>query len=118
MTRFALAAAALAVIGASQAGATYHGQITFPEEQAARAEKRLIIASPIGGIRNSRWYNYRANIGEAEKELANDLRGADDAEDVREVWDEYRGELRGERREYIREMAERGYRYGRVEVLD
>lgn len=118
MPRYAFVTAVALIVAAGQAGATYHGGVTFPEEQAARAEERQIIGRPIAGIRNAFWFDYRTNIGEARKELANDLRGADDAEDVREVWDEYRGELRHERRHYVSEMRERRHRYGRVEVLD
>lgn len=98
--------------------ATAHATVTLFEEQAARAEEQRVIRSPIGGIENSRWFDYIGNVNEAQKELATDLRNASDTEDLREVWDEYRIELRGERVHYIREMAERGYRYGTVEVID
>ena len=73
-----------------------------------------IITSPIAGIENSRWYDYRTNVNETSKELATDLRHASDTEDVRDAWDEYRIELAHERQHYISEMAERGYRYGAV----
>ncbi len=82
----------------------------------ARNEERNVIERPIGGFENRFWFNYRNNVGEARKELANDLRGASDTEDVREVWDEYRHELSHERTHYVREMAERGVRYGIVTV--
>lgn len=84
------------------------------EEQMARAEEARIIKSPIAGIRNSRWYDYRTDIGEAEKELANDLAGAGDVEDRRDAWEEYAHELKHERHEYVEYMAKRGHRYGSV----
>lgn len=84
------------------------------EEQMARAEEARIIKSPIAGIRNSRWFDYRTDIGEAEKELAGDLRSVSDLEDRRDAWEEYAHELKHEREEYIEYMAKRGYRYGTV----
>lgn len=86
------------------------------EEQLARQEERNIITAPIAGVRNSRWYDYRTNIGEAQKELATDLRKASDTEDRRDAWEEYRVELAAERRHYVKEMRERGYRFGTVTV--
>jgi hypothetical protein len=88
------------------------------EEQLARQEESLIVQSPIGGQRNARWFDYRTNIGEAQKELTRDLRHASDTEDLRDAWEEYRTELKAERRHYIKEMRERGYRYGTVRVGD
>ena len=55
-------------------------------------------------------------MGEAQKELASDLRHVSDTEDLRDAWEEYRHELAHERRDYVKEMAERGYRYGVVTV--
>lgn len=89
---------------------------TLFEETYARAEEKLIIQSPIAGIQNSLWFDYRIDIIEAQKELASDLRRASDIEDQREAWEEYAGELRKERFHYIEEMAERGYRMGTVTV--
>lgn len=80
------------------------------EEQLARAEERQILASPVAGIENSLWFDYRINVTEAQKELTSDLRHASDIEDQRDAWEEYAHELRHERRHYIEEMAERGFR--------
>ncbi len=82
----------------------------LPEEAAARAEEALILTSPIAGIENRLWFDYRINVTEAQKELTSDLRHAGDIEDRRDAWEEYAVELRHERRHYIKEMAERGYR--------
>ncbi len=112
-TRFMLALAATAGIAASA-----HATVTLYEEQAARAEEQRIIRAPIAGIENSRWFDYIGNINEAQKELSTDLNNVSDSEDLREVWDEYRIELRSERTHYVREMAERGYRYRQVDVID
>jgi hypothetical protein len=86
------------------------------EEQMAREQESLIIQSPIGGVRGARWFDYRTNVGEAQKELTRDLRHASDMEDRRDAWEEYASELKAERRHYVKEMRERGYRYGTVRV--
>jgi hypothetical protein len=88
------------------------------EEQAARSEETRIIRSPISGIENRLWFNYIGNVNETQKELVSDLRNSSDIEDLRDAWDEYRIELSGERRHYIDEMRERGYRYVQVDVID
>lgn len=85
------------------------------EEQMARTEKARIIQRPIAGITNSRWYDYRTDIGEAAKELSSDLRRATDLEDRRDAWEEYAHELKTERTQYVRYMAKRGHRYGTVQ---
>lgn len=84
------------------------------EEQLARDEEKLILQSPIAGIKNSRWFGYRSDILEAQKELNSDLRGASDVEDRRDAWEEYAHELKHERFEYIEDMAKKGYRQGYV----
>lgn len=86
------------------------------EEQVARDEERRIITSPIAGIQNSLWFDYRIDITEAQKELSADLRRASDIEDLRDAWEEYALELRKERKDYVEAMAERGYRMGTVTV--
>ena len=86
------------------------------EEKYARDQEALIFTSPIAGIENRFWFDYRIDITEAQKELTSDLRRASDVEDLRDAWEEYARELRGERKHYIEEMAERGYRYGTVIV--
>lgn len=90
----------------------------FQEEQAARAEEALIITTPIAGIENHLWFDYRIDVTEAQKELASDLRRAGDIEDRRDAWEEYARELKHEREDYIHDMAKRGYRYGRVIFVD
>lgn len=107
-----LVAASLGVTGAGAIAALP----TLYEEQIARAEERMIIQQPIAGLQNRFWFNYRANVGEAQKELASDLRHVSDTEDLRDAWEEYRTELSGERRHYIKEMQERGHVYGMVTV--
>ena len=86
------------------------------EEQLARQEEKLIIASPIAGIENSLWFDYRIDVTEAQKELASDLRRASDLEDRRDAWEEYARELRHERLDYVHDMAKRGYRQGVVTI--
>jgi len=88
------------------------------EEQVARAEESLLITAPIGGIENRFWFDYRIDVTEAQKELTSDLRRASDIEDRRDAWEEYAHELKHERFHYIEEMAERGYRMGRVIIVD
>ena len=84
------------------------------EEQLAREEEKLILTAPIAGIKNSRWFDYRGNVNEAQKELHSDLRGVSDIEDRRDAWEEYAHELKHERVDYIEDMAEKGYRQGYV----
>jgi hypothetical protein len=86
------------------------------EESIARQEEGLVFAQPIAGLRNRLWFDYRTNVGEAQKVLASDLRHSHDTEDLRDAWEEYRGELRHERHHYMKKMAERGYRAGTVTV--
>lgn len=71
---------------------------------------------PIAGLYNAPWFNYLADLSEAEKELGNDLEGASDDEDRRDAWEEYRGELIDADKDYVQEMRERGFRAGRVTV--
>jgi hypothetical protein len=71
------------------------------EESVAREEESLILRTPIGGIENSRWFDYRINVNESQKELASDLRHATDLEDRRDAFEEYAVELRHERRGYV-----------------
>lgn len=97
----------------------FAGQAAVPalyEEVSARQEEKLILTSPIAGIQNRLWFDYRIDVTEAQKELASDLRHASDIEDRRDAWEEYGVELRKERIDYLNEMAERGYRQGTVIV--
>lgn len=102
------------LIALGLAGAATAALPALYEEEMARAEEARIIRSPIAGIQNSRWFDYRTDIGEAKKELANDLGGAGDLEDRRDAFEEYAHELRNERVEYVEYMAKRGHRYGTV----
>ncbi|BAK65882.1 hypothetical protein SLG_12070 [Sphingobium sp. SYK-6] len=107
----------LASLGmAAAATATVRTSVVLDEERMARQEERHVIATPIAGIENRFWFNYRTDINEARKELTSDLRRASDTEDLRDAWDEYRHELSHNRGRYVKEMAKRGYRYGTVTV--
>lgn len=88
------------------------------EEAVARTEESLILVSPIAGIENALWFDYRIDVTEAQKELTSDLARASDLEDRRDAWEEYARELKHEREDYIHDMAKRGYRYGRVIIVD
>ena len=100
------------------AGAAQAAIPALYEEQIARAEEELILKTPIAGIENNLWFDYRIDVTEAQKELTSDLRRASDIEDRRDAWSEYAHELRHEREDYIHDMAERGYRYGQVIVFE
>lgn len=75
-----------------------------------------IRSEPIAGLYIKPWYAYLADVREAEQELGSDLRGATDAEDQRDAWEEYHHELVDADKDYVKEMRERGYRAGRVTV--
>ena len=109
---------ALVLTGAIGATAVSAAIPMLYEEQMARAEEALIITAPIAGIENRFWFDYRIDVTEAQKELSSDLRRASDLEDRRDAWEEYAHELKHERVHYIEEMAERGYRMGRVIIVD
>jgi hypothetical protein len=77
-----------------------------------------ILHSPLAGVRNNYWYDYRSDVEEAESELRKDLRRAKSSQDRREAWAEYNQELRDARQDYTREMVEKGYiRRPRGEVI-
>jgi hypothetical protein len=88
------------------------------EQQLAQQEEARIIHTPIGGVRNSKWFDYHTNVNETRKELASDLRRASDLEDRRDAFEEYGHELRHQRVTYVRAMAKKGYRAPRVYVGD
>lgn len=75
-----------------------------------------IRTSPIAGVVNQQWYNYKADILEAEKELRSDLRHATDREDRWDAWDEWEVEVVDADKDYVKEMRKKGYRSGRVMV--
>ncbi|MBC2776445.1 hypothetical protein [Parasphingopyxis marina] len=81
---------------------------------ADKGEGPETLAGPIGGEENDYWYDYLADIREAQQELDSDLARATDPEDARDAWDEYYGELADARSDYAGEMAERGIRDGIV----
>ena len=75
-----------------------------------------IRTSPIAGVVNQQWYNYKADILEAEKELRSDLRHATDREDRWDAWDAWETEVVDADKDYVKEMRKKGYRSGRVTV--
>ena len=66
--------------------------------------------------RHQYWFNYQADILEAEKELVSDLRRATDREDRWDAWDEWENEIVDADKDYVKEMRKKGYRTGRVTV--
>jgi hypothetical protein len=68
-----------------------------------------ILKSPLAGVRNNYWYDYRSDVEEAENELRKDLRRAKSQQDKREAWREYNRELADARHDYTKEMVEKGY---------
>ena len=79
-------------------------------------EAPRIRTAPIAGVVNQYWYNYKADILEAEKELRSDLHRATDREDRWDAWDEWTVEVVDADKDYVKEMREKGYRTGRVTV--
>jgi hypothetical protein len=73
-----------------------------------------ILTKPIGGQYNNFWYDYRTDVLEAEHELSHDMRDADDDKDRARAFREYVHELTDAKKDYAKEMAERGYRRGEV----
>ena len=59
---------------------------------------------------NKWWIDYKTDISEARRELRSDLRRATDAEDRRDAYDEYHNEIADAKKDYAKEMRERGYR--------
>tara|TARA_R100001244_G_scaffold20643_8_gene21622 strand:+ start:31718 stop:32101 length:384 start_codon:yes stop_codon:yes gene_type:complete len=81
------------------------------------AESRAVVRSePIAGVYNKFWYNYLADVLEADKELKSDLRRATDKEDSRDAWEEYEHELVDADKDYVEEMRDRNYVVGRVTI--
>jgi hypothetical protein len=116
MTNFPKSAIVLlSVSGALMIGAT---ATTLSAHHGQQAHAHTLDA-PIAGVRNNYWYDYRSDLEEAEIELRKDLRRAKTAQDRREAYAEYDNELHDARKDYTKEMRERGYlRRGNVEVLD
>ncbi len=99
----------LALIGAGIA------MLTTPA-LAGRSENRDVAAPQDDS--NSYWLDYKTDISEAKRELASDLRGADDESDRERAWTEYRREIADAKSDYRKEMLEKGYRVGTVTVED
>ena len=59
---------------------------------------------------NKWWVDFKTDISEARRELRSDLRRATDAEDRRDAYDEYHNEIADAKKDYTKEMRERGYR--------
>ena len=108
---FRTAAAAALAVPATMAVAAVPMTV---EQQMAQQEQARIIKSPIGGIQNSHWFDYRTNVNETKKELASDLRRATDLEDTRDAYGEFAHELKDNRQDYVKYMAKKGYRVPRV----
>ncbi len=102
--------AALLAVPASVAAAVPYAKLP------AGFEAPEIRERPIAGVYNQSWYNYRADILEAEKELLSDLKRATDREDRFDAWDEWITEVVDADKDYVQEMRDRGYRAGRVTV--
>lgn len=93
------------------------GAATTPSFAHAGAETEAVVRSePIAGVYNKFWYNYLADILEADKELKSDLRRATDDEDTRDAWEEYEHELVDADKDYVKEMRQRHYVVGRVTI--
>lgn len=88
---------------------------TPPVRNGAHAP--VIRTEPVQGVYNRSWYNYVADINEADKELTSDLKRATDREDRADAWEEYEVELADADKDYVKEMRQRGYKVGRVTVL-
>lgn len=113
MKKFAIGSlAALACVTAAFGSA--QAAVMLYEEQIAHEEEARIINTPIGGVESKFWFNYRANLNEARKELVSDLRRVSDIEDRRDAWEEYSVELSQERKHYVHKMAKLGVRSGNV----
>src|SRR3990167_7850527 len=75
-----------------------------------------IRTSPIAGVVNQQWDNYKTDILEAEKELASDLPRAPGRGGRWDAWGEWETEVVGADKDYVKEMRKKGYRSGRVTV--
>ena len=103
----------LALLLALPAGTAAAG---FHASQPPGFDSPQIRERPIAGLYNQYWYNYKADILEADKELDSDLRHATDREDNWDAWDEWANELVDADKDYVKEMRKKGYRSGRVTV--
>ena len=62
--------------------------------------------------------DYQTDLSEAKRELRSDLRRAENPSDRAEAWAEYRREVADAKNDYNKEMIEKGYYRGTVEVLE
>lgn len=81
----------------------------------AAAHDRIIVdgyRAPVApnNDTNKWWIDFKTDISEAKRELRSDLRRATDAEDRRDAYDEYHNEIADAKKDYTKEMRERGYR--------
>ncbi len=113
-----IALSALSLSLAVSATAAVNTRIVLAEERMAHEEEGRIIISPIGGVRTisgtitaSTSWNHRRSLPPISVE-------ASKTKDMRNAWDEYRGELSHERDHYVHVMAKRGYHSPSVEVVD
>ena len=67
---------------------------------------------------NSYYLDYKTDISEAKRELRKDLKRAKTRSDRREAWAEYHHELADARKDFNKEMREKGYAVGRVIVTE
>jgi hypothetical protein len=63
---------------------------------------------------NPWWRDYQTDLSEARRELASDLRRANDPGDRQDAYAEYEREVVDARHDYQKEMVERGYSVGSV----
>ena len=98
-------------------GLVLTGAATTPALAHMGKEQHAVVRSePIAGVYNKFWFNYLADVLEADKELKSDLKRATDEEDKRDAWAEYEHELVDADKDYVEEMRERNYRVGRVTI--
>lgn len=103
-----LTATGAAMIIVPAVGAAAHSSHSRAHEE--------ILTRPIADRENNYWFDYVADIREAEHELEKDLARASDDEDHADAMEEYHNEIADANKDYKKEMREKGYRVGRVTV--
>ena len=106
----ALAAAALIAFGAAATISAHPGpgQHRDRDSIVVRGQGGMPLAA--NNDSNHFWLDYTTDISEARRELRSDLRRATDEEDRRDAYAEYRHELADAKKDYVKEMTERGFR--------
>lgn len=95
----------------------FAASVSIPAQaHPGKHQHNAVMKAPIAGVYNNYWYDYRSDVEEAENELRKDVRRAKTTEDKREAWAEYNNELRDARKDYTKEMVEKGYIRRRVTV--